>query len=105
MKKLILLLLFIPFVSYSQEWTPEIKVNYMRSCMINYLYATEKMGNKATNQQARCYCIFALEKTIELYPDPKESDKKISTDIENLEKIRNAGLNGLKNVKDLNTCL
>ena len=69
--------------------------------MINYLFATEKMGNKATNQQARCYCIFALEKTIELYPDPKESDKKISTDIENLEKIRNAGLNGLKNVKNL----
>ena len=60
---------------------------------------------QATNQQARCYCIFALEKTIELYPDPKESDKNISTDTESLKKIRNAGLNGLKNVKDLNTCM
>ena len=72
--------------------------------MINYLEASEKIGNKATNQQARCYCIFALEKTIELYPDPKESDKNISTDTESLIKIRNAGVNGLKNVKDLNTC-
>ena len=105
MKKLILLLLFIPLVSLSQEWTPENKVNFMRSCIINYLEASEKTGNKATNQQARCYCIFALEKTIELYPDPKESDKNISTDTESLIKIRNAGLNGLKNVKDLNTCL
>ena len=33
-----------------------------------------------------------LEKTIELYPDPKESDKNISTDTESLKKIRNAGM-------------
>ena len=104
MKKLILLLL-IPLVSCSQEWTPEIKVNFMRSCITNYLDATEKAGNKTTNQQARCYCIFALEKTIELYPDPNDSDKYLSTDIESIKKIRFAGLKGLKNVKDLNTCL
>ena len=103
MKKLILLLLFIPLVSLSQEWTPEIKVNFMRSCIVSYLDASEKTGNKATNQQARCYCIFALEKTIELYPNPKEADKNRNP--ENLKKIMNAGVNGLKNVKDLNTCL
>ena len=102
MKKLLFLLL-IPLVSFSQEWTPEIKVNFMRSCIVSYLEATEKIGNKATNQQARCYCIFALEKTIELYPDPKEADKNASP--ENLKKIMNAGVKGLKNVKDLNTCL
>jgi len=102
MKKLILLLLFIPLVSCSQKWTPEIKVNFMRSCMVNYLEASEKTGKKATNQQARCYCIYALEKSIELYPDPRESDKNMTA--ENLKKIANAGISGLKNVKDLNTC-
>ena len=103
MKKLILLLLFIPIVSFGQEWTPEIKVNFMRSCIVSYLDASEKTGKKTTNQKARCYCIYALEKTIELYPDPKEADKNRNPEI--LKKIMNAGLMGLKNVKDLNTCL
>ena len=103
--KWLILLLFIPLVSCSQEWTSENKVNFMRSCMVSYLDAKEKIGNKASNQQARCYCIYALEKTIELYPNPKDSDKNLSTDTESLKKIRDAGVNGLKNVKDLNTCL
>ena len=102
-RRFILLLVFIPLFSCSQKWTPEIKVNFMRSCMVNYLEASEKTGKKATNQQARCYCIYALEKSIELYPDPRESDKNMTT--ENLKKIANAGISGLKNVKDSNTCL
>ena len=46
MKKLLFLLLFIPLVSLSQEWTPEIKVNFMRSCIVSYLDASEKTGGR-----------------------------------------------------------
>ena len=70
MKKLILLLLFKNFVSCSQKNGRQkirlifYEVLYNKLLEVN----SEKTGNKAINQQARCYCIFALEKTIELYP-------------------------------------
>ena len=105
MKKLIIIFIIIPLLSScdNDKWTPEVKNNYMISCITNYVDSSEKVGNKSTNQQARCYCIFSLKKTIELYPNPIDADKNLSA--ADLQLIVNAGVVGLNNVKDLNTCL
>ena len=105
MKKLIIIFIVFPFFisCNNAKWTPLVKNNYMRSCIINFIDSSEKAGNKSTNQQARCYCIFSLDKTIELYPNPNEADENLSA--ADLQLIVDAAIVGLNNVKDLNTCL
>ena len=91
-------------------WTPKIKNTFMISCIEN---ATDgkaiwgenitKLGFKASLQQARCYCIGALEKTMELYPNPKNVDNNLNN--RNSKIIVDAGREALNNTKDIGTCL
>ena len=100
MNKLILLIfsLFLSSCSQNNSWSSKEKKNYMVSCITNYDKAKPN-----SLQEARCYCIEALNLTIELYPNAKEADSKITVSEINL--IIKKANKKLKEVNNLGTCL
>jgi|TARA_B110000879_G_scaffold30773_1_gene41993 hypothetical protein len=100
MRKLIYLFLALLIVACSQNeaWTNKEKNNYMAACITNYNKV--KPNNL---QEARCYCIQTLNLTIDLYPNAKDADSKMT--MSELKLISNKATKNLKEINDIGTCL
>ena len=70
----------------------------MVACITNY----NKVKSNSL-QEARCYCIEALNLTINLYPIATDADSKMTTDEVIL--ISNKAAQNLKGINDIGTCL
>ena len=82
----------------NDEWTNKEKNNYMVACITNY----DKVKSNSL-QEARCYCIEALNLTMDLYPRAKDADSEMTMSEMNL--ISEKAINNLKGINDIGTCL
>jgi|TARA_B110000977_G_scaffold13589_1_gene17146 hypothetical protein len=82
----------------NDQWTVKEKNNYMVACITNY----DKVKSNSL-QEARCYCIEALNLTINLYPIATDADSKMT--IAEVKLISNKAAQNLKGINDIGTCL
>ena len=98
MKAFILFSILITSCNQNKDWTSQEKNNYMRACITNY----DKVKPNSL-QEARCYCIEALNLTIDLYPRATDADSKMT--IDEVKLISNKAAKNLKSINDIGTCL
>ena len=93
------MVLFLLFLSCNSNegWTGKEKNNYMIACINSY----SKLKTNSL-QEARCYCIEALNLTIELYPKAKDADSKMT--ISEINLISQKANYNLKKIKNIGTC-
>ena len=97
-KTFILFSILITSCNQNKDWTSQEKNNYMVACITNY----DKVKPNSL-QEARCYCIEALNLTIDLYPNAKDADSKMT--MSELKLISNKATKNLKEINDIGTCL